>query len=192
MENKIEFNWEKYQSGEYDCITRDGRKVEQLHWIDDAFYQICGKIDGISESWSINGVYINGVFNSRIDISNSDLFLIPKEKENHFPHVGKMVIPELKGVLMEVSDDVDFKEFVKRDVIGKYNDMYITIYGFYKYARPIKEVKEVWLNIFEDNGKLIVGQSHFDSKEEAIKFKSNNVKYIKTIRITDEPDGETN
>lgn len=159
MENKIEFNWELYQSGEYDVITRNGIKVEQL--------------------------------NSAIILEN-DLFLIPKDKEDHSPDVGKLVIPELKGVMMEVSDEEDFENTSQELIIGRLNGLFISnALESWGYARPIKEVKEVWVNVYEDiKGVLYCGDS-FKTKEEAIKY-CNQAKYIKTIRITNQKDGETN
>lgn len=188
MENKIEFNWEKYQSGEYDVVTRDGKKIEQLHKFNmDCSYSICGVINGNNyvAEWHKNGNYWDDG-----DENENDLFLIPKE--DHIVEPNETLIPELKGILMEVSHYEDFKTSTNLNVFGINSGNFLTHIGSYQYARPIKEVKECWVNVFEDNGKLIIGQSHFDSKEEAIKFKSNNVKYIKTIRITNEKDGQTN
>ena len=188
MGNKIEFNWEKYQSGEFDCITRDGRKVEQLHWIEDYFYPICGNIDGMFIKWSINGVY-----NIRINQSNSDLFLIQKSKakEDHFADFVEMVILELKGVLMEVSDEEDFENTSQELIIGTLNGLFISnTLESWGYARPIKEVKEAWVNVYQLDNMLCTGSS-YKTKEEAINNSSHNIAdYIKTIRITNKKDGE--
>lgn len=190
MKTKIEFNWEKYQSGEYDCVTRDGRNVEQLHRDNDVNYPICGKIDGIFGVWTTNGVY-----NIHFGKSNSDLFLIQKED---IVETNEMIVPEIKSTLMEVSDFKDFKVCNRKEVLGKYNSRYIVSEDIlhittYKYARPIKEIKECWVNILENEGFLSTTQS-FKSKDDAISFaelitKQNpTTKYIKTIKIDNRKD----
>lgn len=233
MENKIEFNWEKYQSGEYDCVIRDGIKVEQLHKFNmDCSCSIYGVIKG--ESY-VRNWYNNGNHWDDNDMHSSDLFLIPKEKEapsglytmtenglvkgcadsnngfdisqltnvsigtgvntipkekeDHSPDVGKMVIPELKGVLMEVSDDEDFIYTSQELIIGTLNGLFISnTLESWGYARPIKEVKECWVNVFYD-GYMIISPT-YSSKEEALEYKNEDNGYIKTIRITNKKDGE--
>lgn len=186
MENKIEFNWEKYQSGEYDCVTRGGRKVERL----DKFgvESSCGFYGVINGDTYARNWYKYGNYWYDEDKCEFDLFLIPKEKEEHIVEANEMIIPELKCVLMEVSDDVDFRQFAKREVLAKYDNKYIVVSNIghivtYKYARPIKEVKECWVNVYESKyGLYVVNQ------KEAKSFKSNfSDKYIKTIKITNEP-----
>lgn len=170
MENKIEFNWEKYQSGEYDCITRDGRKVKQLHLVEcDADYPLRASIDGVLRLFRNNGKFLDNIREAY------DLFLIPK------------VIPELKGVLMEVSDYKDFKVSCEEMVLGTYKGIFISDVGEWKYARPIKEVKEAWVNVYEANEMIEVGAS-FKTKDEAEKMIQKERKYIKTIKITNEKE----
>src|SRR5574343_1260631 len=78
MENKIEFNLELYNSGEYDVVTRNNRSVKIAGVNEEAnkFHQVTGWIDNeVSRTWSLNGIT-----NDWSDGSPSDLFLIPKKK----------------------------------------------------------------------------------------------------------------
>jgi hypothetical protein len=58
-------------------------------------------------------------------------------------------VPELKGILMEVSDFEDFSYSQKREVIGTLNGKYICMacdrsyVVDYNYARPIMQPKEI-------------------------------------------------
>lgn len=193
MENKIEFNWETYQTGNYDCITRDGRKVEQLHKFDLDGKSIFGVMNRCIFNWLNNGIYWYDGKESR-----DDIFLTLKAKEDHFADIVEMVIPELKGILMEVSDEEGFKSSGKHFVVGMFNDKYLYFHSleecFFtaKYARPIKGVKEAWVNVYENNeGELRIAMKEFNTRQEAIlNSKFLNFKYIKTIRITNEKDGE--
>lgn len=76
MENKIEFNLELYNSGEYDVVTREGLPVKIAGVNNDAIdsNKIAGWVDTIVRWWHINGcLYRDGK-------SVYDLFLIPKKK----------------------------------------------------------------------------------------------------------------
>ena len=76
MENKIEFNLEKYNSGEYDVVTRSGKPVKIAGVNNDAmdYNKIAGWVDKVLQAWFINGFIYRG------DKSGYDLFLIPKNK----------------------------------------------------------------------------------------------------------------
>ena len=76
MENKIEFDLEKYNSGEYDVVTREGLSVKIAGVYEEAntHHQVSGWFDGRVRSWATNGRY----FVERM--SDYDLFLIPKKK----------------------------------------------------------------------------------------------------------------
>lgn len=188
MENKIEFNWEKYQSGAYDVVTRDGRKVEQLHKFDvSGNYPFFGVCNDTVYNW-----YSNGLIWDDGELTETDLFLIPKVKEGPIVEANETIIPELKGVLMEVSDDVDFRQFAKREVLAKYDNKYIVVSNIghivtYNYARPIKEIKECWVNVYENEYGLYLSPHTYSSKDNAMSI-VNRKNYIKTIKITDEPE----
>lgn len=76
MENKIEFDLELYNSGEYDVVTRSGKPVKIAGVNDEAgrYYQVVGWIIVDPASWSTNGMFYHG------ESSEKDLFLIPKKK----------------------------------------------------------------------------------------------------------------
>lgn len=59
----------------YEVVTRDGRKVEQLHKFSGVKFPVIGVMDGRLESWKDNGSY-NG-----LEDNASDLFLRPIEKK---------------------------------------------------------------------------------------------------------------
>jgi hypothetical protein len=67
-------------------------------------------------------------------------------------------VPELKGILMEVSDFKDFSYSQKREVIGTLDGKYICMacdkscVFYYNYARPIKQPKEITI---EEAQKMI-------------------------------------
>jgi hypothetical protein len=73
-------------------------------------------------------------------------------KGNHelfFEKYARQNIPELKGILMEVSDFKDFSYSQKREVIGTLNGKHICMASDrsyvvdYNYARPIMQPKEI-------------------------------------------------
>ena len=102
-------------------------------------------------------------------------------------------IPELKGVLMDVSDEEDFENTSQELIIGTLNGLFISnTLESWEYARPIKEIKEAWVNVYENNsGEVVVSQYSFNTRQEAILNNTYlNFKYIKTIKITNEKDGE--
>lgn len=76
MENKIQFDLEKYNSGEYNVVTREGLPVKIAGVNEEAaeFKRVVGWICGVIFSWSLNGIY------SKSGESKYDLFLIPKKK----------------------------------------------------------------------------------------------------------------
>lgn len=51
------------------------------------------------------------------------------------------------------------------------------------------EPQRIWVNVFYNNNLLWVGNVCYDSKERAEEnaISNSNIKYIKTIEITDEP-----
>jgi hypothetical protein len=80
MENKrIPFDWEKYQSGEYEAICRDGRKPEQIVYYPTALsiVKITALVDGTIETFNDDGSWKF----VREEESEFDLFLIPKAKK---------------------------------------------------------------------------------------------------------------
>jgi hypothetical protein len=79
-ENKrIPFDWEKYQSGEYEAICRDGRKPEQIVYYPGALsiVKITALVDGTIETFNDDGSWKF----LRREESEFDLFLIPKSKK---------------------------------------------------------------------------------------------------------------
>jgi hypothetical protein len=79
MENKrIPFDWEKYQSGEYEAICRDGRKPEQIVYYPTALsiVKITALVDGTIETFNDDGSW-----KFIREESEFDLFLIPKPKK---------------------------------------------------------------------------------------------------------------
>jgi hypothetical protein len=80
MENKrIPFDWEKYQSGEFKAVCRDGRKPEQIVYYPGALggVKITALVDGTIETFNDDGSWKF----IREDESEFDLFLIPKPKK---------------------------------------------------------------------------------------------------------------
>jgi hypothetical protein len=80
MENKrIPFDWEKYQSGEYEAVCRDGRKPEQIVYYPGALsiVKITALVDGTIETFNDDGSWKF----VREEESEFDLFLIPKAKK---------------------------------------------------------------------------------------------------------------
>jgi hypothetical protein len=80
MENKrIPFDWEKYQSGEYQAVCRDGRKPEQIVYYPSALssVKITALVDGTIETFNDDGSWKF----VREEESEFDLFLIPKPKK---------------------------------------------------------------------------------------------------------------
>jgi hypothetical protein len=79
-ENKrIPFDWEKYQSGEYQAVCRDGRKPEQIVYYPTALnvVKITALVDGTIETFNDDGSWKF----VREEESEFDLFLIPKAKK---------------------------------------------------------------------------------------------------------------
>lgn len=74
-ENRIPFDWDKYQSGEYEAICRNARNPEDLAY-NAKYDKITAWINGNIKEFSANGKYRNDDFNS-----DYDLFLIPKPKK---------------------------------------------------------------------------------------------------------------
>ena len=74
--DKIEFDLELYNSGEYDVVTRSGLPVKIAGANKEAskYCQLLGWDKGAAFSWSINGK-----FRDEYE-SDLDLFLIPKKK----------------------------------------------------------------------------------------------------------------
>ena len=76
-EKRIPFDWEKYQSGEYEAVCRDDEKPEQLTHNPNA------KTNNKISFWykgEVHGKGINGRWLSIIDYVH-DLYLIPKPKK---------------------------------------------------------------------------------------------------------------
>jgi hypothetical protein len=74
-DNKIPFDWDKFQTGDYDVVTREGKKAVIVSNVEEPDYPINAEIDDISTlSFTINGRYW------RNGDDEDDLFLIPKEK----------------------------------------------------------------------------------------------------------------
>ncbi len=78
-ENKrIPFDWEKYQSGEYEAVCRDGRKPEQIFYYPSAVngVKITALVDGYIETFKDDGSW-----KFVREESEFDLFLIPKSNK---------------------------------------------------------------------------------------------------------------
>ena len=77
MENKrIPFDWEKYQSGEYEAVCRDGSIAEQITYNPNAKnFKIGAWVDNELERFLLDGSYQSNRSQSALD-----LFLIPKPK----------------------------------------------------------------------------------------------------------------
>lgn len=78
-ENKrIPFDWEKYQSGEFEAVCRDGRKPEQIVYYPTALnvVKITALVDGTIETFNDDGSW-----KFIREESEFDLFLIPKPKK---------------------------------------------------------------------------------------------------------------
>jgi hypothetical protein len=77
MENKrIPFDWDKYQSGEYEAVCRDGSIAEQITYNPNAKnFKIGAWVDNELERFLLDGSYQSNRSQSAID-----LFLIPKAK----------------------------------------------------------------------------------------------------------------
>jgi hypothetical protein len=79
-ENKrIPFDWDKYQSGKYEAVCRDGRKPEQIVYYPGALsiVKITALVDGTIETFNDDGSWKF----LRREESEFDLFLIPKSKK---------------------------------------------------------------------------------------------------------------
>lgn len=78
MENKrIPFDWEKYQSGEFEITCRNGIKPEQITYNPKAYtYVVAAWVKDVLRTFTEKGVHT--VHN---DQSDYDLFLIPKPKK---------------------------------------------------------------------------------------------------------------
>jgi hypothetical protein len=77
-ENKrIPFDWEKYQSGEFEAVCRDGDKPEMITYNPNAKnFKIGAWVDNELERFLLDGSYQSNRSQSAID-----LFLIPKAKK---------------------------------------------------------------------------------------------------------------
>ena len=75
--DKIEFDLELYNSGEYDVVTRRGKPVKIAGVNEEAnkFHQVTGWSNGYSYGWSLTGQFTGEGYKS-----DNDLFLIPKKK----------------------------------------------------------------------------------------------------------------
>jgi hypothetical protein len=78
MENKrIPFDWEKYQSGEFEAVCRDGSIAEQITYNPNAKnFKIGAWVDNELERFLLDGSYQSNRSQSALD-----LFLIPKPKK---------------------------------------------------------------------------------------------------------------
>ena len=80
MENKrIPFDWDKYQSGEYEAVCRDGKfKPENINYYPNADndYKLTALADGEIRTFTIDGYFRCGKNDSSYDI-----ILIPKAKK---------------------------------------------------------------------------------------------------------------
>lgn len=76
-EKRIPFDWEKYQSGEYEAICRANWKVDKIVNNPTAAkcHQVVFWVNGLSHSCSSEGLCL---VNDELDL---DLFLIPKPKK---------------------------------------------------------------------------------------------------------------
>ena len=75
--DKIEFDLELYNSGEYDVVTREGLPVK-IAGVDDESkecHKVIGWAGGYTYGWSLSGRYTDKNYDSP-----SDLFLIHKKK----------------------------------------------------------------------------------------------------------------
>ena len=79
-ENKrIPFDWEKYQSGEYEAVCRDDKyKPEQITYYPNSvdFYKISALVEGYIKTFTNDGHLMGGKSTHFFD-----LFLIPKPKK---------------------------------------------------------------------------------------------------------------
>ena len=79
MENKrIPFDWEKYQSGEYQVVCRDGSIPEQIVYYSNAVskYKLVALVCGTLETFTEDGFWKQSK-----EESEYDLLLIPKPKK---------------------------------------------------------------------------------------------------------------
>ena len=75
---RIPFDWDKYQSGEYEAVCRDGSIPEQITYYQTAKndYKIVSIINGCIEAFTQDGFW-----SEPNDENEYDLFLIPKPKK---------------------------------------------------------------------------------------------------------------
>jgi hypothetical protein len=74
-DNRIQFDWDKFQTGNYDVVTKHGRKVEGLLYDESHPYPIQANIaDHFIEYFTKEGTYRNYE-------SDLDLFLVRKSKD---------------------------------------------------------------------------------------------------------------
>lgn len=76
-EKRIPFDWDKYQSGEYEAICRDGSKPEMITYNPNAQegHKIAAWISGNIKAYYCDGLYLD------TREMYFDLFLIPKPKK---------------------------------------------------------------------------------------------------------------
>ena len=78
MENKrIPFDWEKYQSGEFEAVCRGGAKPEQITYYPKSkeLMKITALVNCCIETFTQDGFWV-----ARKEESDIDLLLIPKPK----------------------------------------------------------------------------------------------------------------
>ncbi len=74
----IQFNLQKWQTGEYDVFTRDGKEVTKLTRFETArsAFRLAGVVEEIILKWMENGC----CYQNSINPKGNDLFLRPKVK----------------------------------------------------------------------------------------------------------------
>jgi hypothetical protein len=120
----------------------------------------------IKDIWRIS---FRGGFDWHETIEGHDFWAEVIDEDNHkvfFEKYPTQNIPELKGILMEVSDSEDFSKSYKMEVVGALKDKYACITydrSFiirYNYARPIKQPKEITIEeaqkMIGDEFKIII------------------------------------
>jgi len=72
----IEFDWGKYETGNYNVITREGIEVDELHLFESVScaYRLVASFNDEIKSYTTDGKY----YYSEMDKSSFDLFLIEK------------------------------------------------------------------------------------------------------------------
>jgi hypothetical protein len=118
-----------------DHQEEQGNKIDECVFIEDVRRSFC--IGGFDWHETIEGHYF---WAEVIDEDNHKVFFEKYPTQN---------IPELKGILMQVSNLKDFSKSQKRGVLGTFNGKYACVSNdkscvfYYNYARPIKKPKEI-------------------------------------------------